>query len=158
MEILIENGQEQIPVSPALEELVRRVVERIMAEAAPHLRERAEVAVTFVDNAEIQALNSEHRGMDRATDVLSFPQLEGEEVADPPIEAGMPVLLGDIVISLERAQEQAAEYGHSFEREVGFLAAHGALHLLGFDHDTPEAEAAMHAKAELALGALGLTR
>lgn len=158
MEVLVEDGQDSVGVTPELTEMVRRVVAGTISEAAPHLQERAEVAVTFVDDAEIQALNQEHREIDRPTDVLSFPQLEGEEIADPPSDAGMPVLLGDIVISLERAQEQAAEYGHSFAREVGFLAAHGALHLLGYDHDTPEAEAAMHAKAEAVLAGLGLQR
>lgn len=134
------------------------MVARSLKEAAPHLGEHVEVAVIFVDDAEIAALNEEHRGLAKPTDVLSFPQLEGQEIAGPPAEAGKPLLLGDIVISLERALAQAEEYGHSFAREVGFLAAHGTLHLLGYDHDTPEKEAAMHARAEAVLGALGLVR
>jgi probable rRNA maturation factor len=134
------------------------VVERSIREAAPHLGDHVEVTVLFVDDSEIRALNRQHRGIDKPTDVLSFPQLEGEEIAAPPPEAGEALLLGDVVISLQRAVAQAEEYRHSFEREVGFLAAHGTLHLLGFDHETPEAEAAMHQRTEAVLGSLGLRR
>lgn len=112
--------------------------------------------MTFVDDDAIMDLNRDHRGLNKATDVLSFSQLEGEELAALP--EGHPVLLGDIVISVERCVEQAADYGHSFERELGFLVAHGMLHLLGYDHMTPEDETAMMAKTEEILGELGLTR
>lgn len=104
----------------------------------------------------IHDLNRDHRGIDRPTDVLSFSQLEGEELA--PLPGGQPVPLGDIVISLERCAAQALEFGHSFGRELGFLVAHGMLHLLGYDHQTPEEEAAMVAQTEEILGGLGLSR
>lgn len=135
---------------------MRRVAERAMSLAGRELGDNVEVSVTCVDNETIQELNREHRGMDKATDVLSFSQLEGEELAE--LTEGEPVLLGDIVISMERCQEQAADYNHSFDRELGFLTAHGMLHLLGYDHQTPEEEAAMMAKTEEILGELGLTR
>ncbi len=115
----------------------------------------AEVSITFVDDEAIMDLNRDHRGLHKPTDVLSFSQLEGEEMADLPEG---PVLLGDIVVSLERCVEQAADYGHSFERELGFLVAHGMLHLMGYDHQTPEDEAEMMGKTEEILGGLGLTR
>lgn len=102
-----------------------------------HFRENAELSVTFVDNEEIHALNRSFRDKDRPTDVLSFPLFEADEPfeVDPAIGA---VALGDIVISAERAQEQAEEYGHSFERECAFLVVHSVLHLLGYDHETSE--------------------
>jgi len=135
---------------------VERVAQRALEMAArPELSE-SEVSITFVDDEQIMDLNRDHRGLHKPTDVLSFSQLEGEELAAMP--EGEPVLLGDIVVSLERCVEQAADYGHSFERELSFLVAHGMLHLLGYDHQTPEDEAAMMARTEEILGGLGLTR
>jgi probable rRNA maturation factor len=135
---------------------VERVAQRALELAGrPELSE-AEVSITFVDDQQIKDLNRDHRGLNKPTDVLSFSQLEGEELAALP--EGEPVLLGDIVVSLERCAEQAADYGHSFDRELGFLVAHGMLHLLGLDHQTPEDEAAMMARTEEILGGLGLTR
>lgn len=97
----------------------------------------AEVSLTFCDNKYIHALNRTHRGVDRHTDVLSFPMYEREELED--VSWDEPVTLGDIVISLERAREQAAEVGNSFLREVAFLAIHSTLHLVGYDHErSPE--------------------
>lgn len=135
---------------------MERVAQRALELAGrPELSE-AEVSITFVDDQQIKDLNRDHRGLNKPTDVLSFSQLEGEELAALP--EGEPVLLGDIVVSLERCAEQAADYGHSFDRELGFLVAHGMLHLLGLDHQTPEEEAAMMARTEEILGGLGLTR
>lgn len=135
---------------------MERVAQRALEMAArPELSE-SEVSITFVDDEQIMDLNRDHRGLHKPTDVLSFSQLEGEELAAMP--EGEPVLLGDIVVSLERCVEQAADYGHSFERELSFLVAHGMLHLLGYDHQTPEDEAAMMARTEEILGGLGLTR
>ncbi len=123
-----------------------------------------EVALTFVDNEAIQALNSTYRGLDQPTDVLSFAM--NDEVEDDldivfdaelEIEAG-DVLLGDIVISVERAKEQADEYGHSLEREIGFLFVHGFLHLIGYDHQSEEEEKLMFSKQERILQEAGLTR
>ena len=121
-------------------------------------RKNAELSVTFVDNEEIHALNREFRDKDRATDVLSFPLFEADEgfEIDPAIGA---VALGDIVISAERAWEQAQEYGHSFAREVCFLAVHSTLHLLGYDHEVSEEdEKYMNETQEYILAKMGLRR
>lgn len=93
----------------------------------------AEVSVTFCDNAYIHQLNKQYRGVDKHTDVLSFPMYEDGEF--DAAECAFGAVLGDIVISLERAAEQAAELGHSFLREIAFLTVHSTLHLLGFDHE-----------------------
>lgn len=94
----------------------------------------AEISVTFCDNEYIKRLNAEHRGKDSATDVLSFPMYDFDE-ADPELNPDGSITLGDIVISLERAAEQASELGNSLEREVAFLVIHSTLHLLGYDHE-----------------------
>lgn len=138
--------------------MVRKVAERAVQLVGPALEldENVEVSITFVDDDAITDLNRDHRGLAKPTDVLSFSQLEGEEMGGIP--EGEPIPLGDIVISLERCLTQAADYGHSFERELGFLTAHGMLHLMGYDHQTPEEEAEMMAKTEEILAGLGLTR
>ncbi len=97
----------------------------------------AEVSVTFCDNACIQKLNAEHRNIDRPTDVLSFPLYAEDEEIDDTV---LPISLGDIVLSLERAKEQAEELSQSFLREVAFLCIHSTLHLLGYDHELSEEE------------------
>lgn len=136
------------------------------------------VTLTLTDDDGIQALNRQYRGLDKPTDVLSFSMVEsaGDEPEvrfDDEYEAadesgqwqdedkkGDPFsdLLGDIVISVPRAEAQAAEYGHSFERELGFLFVHGFLHLLGYDHDSEADEKEMFAKQEKVLAIAGLTR
>lgn len=119
--------------------------------------EDAEVSVTFVDNERIRELNAEFRNIDRETDVLSFPigDEEGFEV-NPDNDA---IILGDIVVSLEKAREQAEEYSHSFKRELAFLITHSLFHLLGYDHvNGGEEERIMFAKQERVLEKLGITR
>ena len=118
----------------------------------------------------LHTLNRQYRGKDRPTDVLSFegagfesdndPTAPGDAAGlpSPPGVPGLPVHLGDIAISLVRARRQAQEYGHSFERELGYLLVHGTLHLLGFDHETDEDQREMRAAEEEALAALGLVR
>lgn len=98
----------------------------------------AEVSVTFVSDAGIRRFNREYRGIDRATDVLSFPLFEGGDVEDA--FDGEEYQLGDVVLSLERARVQSELYGHSFEREVAFLCVHSALHLMGYDHERGESD------------------
>ena len=95
----------------------------------------AEVSVTFCDNEYIKKLNAEFRNKDSATDVLSFPMYDFDDETDPAENPDGSFSLGDIVISLERAKEQAKELGNSFEREVAFLVIHSTLHLLGYDHE-----------------------
>ena len=98
----------------------------------------AEVSVTFVSDAGIRRFNREYRGIDRATDVLSFPLFEGGDVEDA--FDSEEYQLGDVVLSLERARAQSELYGHSFEREVAFLCVHSALHLMGYDHERGESD------------------
>lgn len=118
----------------------------------------AEVSVTFVTNEIIQAINNEYRGKDTPTDVISFAMEELGEGEQEIVGADEPRMLGDIVISLDRTKEQAADYGHSFERELGFLAVHGFLHLLGYDHMNEDDEKEMFAKQEIILSSLGIKR
>ena len=123
----------------------------------------AEISVTFTNDEGIREYNREYREIDRATDVLSFPNLAfkdgkgGAEAADIDPEIGL-VFLGDMVISLPRARAQATEYGHSLRRELGFLTAHSALHMLGYDHMEVREAKQMEALAEQILGGLGITR
>ncbi|ADU52250.1 protein of unknown function UPF0054 [Thermaerobacter marianensis DSM 12885] len=159
--VAVDNRQDRVAVPDHWPSLLPAVVERLLA--AEGLAVPVEVSLTFVDDAAIHELNRRYRGKDAPTDVLSFPQLEQEEIAalrDPvPAVLGPDLLpLGDVVISLERAAAQAREYGHSLDREVGYLLAHGVLHLLGYDHPDAEGERLMHAKAEAALAACGLVR
>jgi probable rRNA maturation factor len=161
METVIANEQDKIEVTPEIEDVIKKVAEAV-AEAEECAFD-SEVSVTLTDNEQIHALNREHRGIDRPTDVLSFPMLEFDEdgvAEDCDFDMdGELVLLGDIVISMERAAEQAEEYGHSLIREVGFLTAHSMLHLLGYDHvDNPEGERVMREKEEAVLESLGITR
>jgi probable rRNA maturation factor len=128
------------------------VAERI-AELSGEDPETSEWSLTFVDDAAIQTFNREYRGYDRPTDVLSFSQLEGDD--DFPMPEDGPRLLGDVVVSVERAEAQAAERGHAFEAELALLVTHGFLHLLGEDHDTPERKATMWARQQAVLDALG---
>ena len=100
------------------------------------------ISVSFIDNEEIHRINKEYRKIDRPTDVISFAFLDNEDRAKE-YASGMPVILGDIYISLDKADEQAKEYGHSMKRELCFLFVHGLLHLLGYDHMTKEDEEIM---------------
>ena len=131
------NDQEKFKITYAQKILVRRAVEATLDYEG--YRNNAEISLTFTDNAKIQKINNEFRGIDKATDVLSFP-LTDYESADLPFADELDGSLGDIVISLERAKEQADEFGHSFEREIAFLTVHSMLHLLGYDHVNSEEE------------------
>ncbi|MBQ4290805.1 MAG: rRNA maturation RNase YbeY [Clostridia bacterium] len=131
------NEQNKVALSASDRALVRRAVKTALA--AEKTDCPAEVSVTFTDDEGIRVLNRDYRGKDAPTDVLSFPLFEeGEDRGfdrDPLTGA---VLLGDIVISAERAERQAAEFGHSVQRELAFLAIHSTLHLLGYDHERSE--------------------
>jgi probable rRNA maturation factor len=117
-----------------------------------------ELSVTFVTNDKIQEINREYRDKDRPTDVISFAMEEMGEGEIELIGADLPRVLGDIIISTERTKEQAEEYGHSFERELGFLAVHGFLHLLGYDHENEEDEKEMFSLQKDILDEYGLRR
>ena len=130
LRIYFENLQECEPVTYALKMLVRRAI--LATLAYEDKQGHSEVSVTFTDNEGIRAINRDHRQIDKPTDVLSFPLFE--ENAEGTRE------LGDIVLSLEKCRSQAAEFGHSFERECAFLTVHSTLHLLGYDHVNSEEE------------------
>lgn len=153
--IFLCDEQDKIPIPENAERLIEDCAREALAEE--EIEEDAEVSVTFVDNKRIRELNAEFRGIYRETDVLSFPigDEEGFEV-DPDNDA---IILGDIVISLEKAQEQAEEYSHSFKRELAFLITHSLFHLLGYDHvNGDEEEKIMFEKQEKVLEKLGITR
>ena len=128
LKIYFENEQDKEPIRYSMKILLRRAIEATLAYEG--VSADREVSVTFCDNEKIRILNKRFRQIDRATDVLSFPLFED---GDGLLE--MDHMLGDIVLSLERAREQAEEFGHSFEREVAFLTVHSVLHLLGYDHE-----------------------
>ncbi|MBB6175257.1 putative rRNA maturation factor [Anoxybacillus tengchongensis] len=136
------------------------LIEQLLQHAAKeeHVRDGAEVSVTFVDNEKIREINRDYRGKDQPTDVISFALEEMGEEEIEIVGADFPPVLGDIIISVPKAREQAEQYGHSFMRELGFLAVHGFLHLLGYDHETEEEEKVMFAKQEQLLQQFGLTR
>lgn len=136
------------------------LIEKMLHHAASTegVEEGSELSVTFVNNDEIQQINSEYRGKDAPTDVISFAMEELGEGEMAIIIEDAPRMLGDIVISVERAKEQAADYGHSEERELGFLAIHGFLHLLGYDHMEADDEKVMTQKQESILQSFGLRR
>ncbi|MBR5155766.1 MAG: rRNA maturation RNase YbeY [Clostridia bacterium] len=161
MKVAFRNNQKKFKVTKEIRDLVRLAVKTSLCYMDFPLK--SEISLMFVDNEEIRVLNNEHRGIDRATDVLSFPLFEydedGEIIEDElDFNPEGEMLLGDIVISLERAMEQAEEYGHSFEREIGFLTVHSMLHLFGFDHMTPEDEEEMFDYQREILEEMGLTR
>lgn len=117
-----------------------------------------ELSVTFVTNEQIQEINRDYRGKDQPTDVISFAMEEIGEGEMEIVGVEVPALLGDIIISIQRAREQAEEYGHSFIRELGFLAVHGFLHLLGYDHMNEEDEREMFSRQKDILSLFGLER
>lgn len=161
----IGNSQDVIDVTDKMENIILDCVNKALdMEGFDYM---AKVSIILVDNPSIQEVNSEYRGIDRETDVLSFPMLDLEPghgeldpndfINDVDPDTGA-VILGDIMISLEKTGEQAKEYGHSFERELGFLTVHGMLHLLGYDHMDEEDKDIMRAREETILGALNLIR
>ena len=155
VKVTITNEQKKIKIPVGLRGLIRRACIASLKEQG--FDEGAEVSVLLVDDERIHGINLEHRNIDRATDVLSFPLGEnGEYDLNPETEL---LQLGDVVISLERAAAQAEEYGHSFEREVGYLTVHSVMHLLGYDHVNGGKEAVlMRDHEETVMEMLGLPR
>ena len=152
MTVIITNEQDKIEIPADWEEKINRVTAICLKEE--QMPEEAEVDLLFVDNEAIREMNLEYRDKDSATDVLSFPMYEADEEIDDEEE----ILFGDIVISLERAQEQCIEYGHSLEREVMYLLVHGLLHLAGYDHMEEEDKKEMRAREEHLLAIIGAIR
>lgn len=153
MKVLVNNKQRAVQLPKGLTAKLKKVL--MTAGALYDLVENTEVSLSYVTNAQIRDLNAEYRQIDRATDVLSFAMFEGEEIV---ATNDQPVLLGDIIISVEKAKEQAQEYNHSLDREMAYLAVHGFLHLIGYDHMTDEEKSEMRENEEYILEKLGLTR
>lgn len=141
---LVEYGVEVLEDKSSL---ICDAVEAVLS----HESRSGNVTVLLTTEEEIQSLNARFRNIDRVTDVLTFPAWEGEALLTPP-----DGYLGDIAICVRRAEEQAEEYGHSLERELAFLAVHGGLHLLGYDHMIPEDEIVMRSKQTEILKRMGL--
>ena len=121
--------------------------------------ENASISVSFVGKAEIKQLNKQFRGVDKVTDVLSFPLFESGQIPDPDeLAEDEELALGDVVICEEVCEAQAKEYGHSMEREIIYLFTHSVFHLLGYDHETEEDKADMRAREEEVMSLLGLER
>lgn len=155
MIINFENDQDKIVLGEYME---KRLHDGLNAVARLHgLTDMTEVDITIVDDAEIHTLNRDYRNVDRPTDVLSFALDEGEEEEPMLLDGPEEHLLGDIIISAETAQRQGEEFGHGLEREIVYLAVHGLLHLLGYDHMTDEDKKVMRAKEEEALREIRLS-
>lgn len=133
LKLYFKNEQTAEKVSVMLRRLIRNAIKATLE--FEDFYGECEVSVTFTDNEGIRVLNKDYRGIDSATDVLSFPL---NDFSSDEFEEEEEIALGDIVLSLEKAREQAYTYGHSFEREVAFLCVHSTLHLLGYDHETGE--------------------
>ena len=150
--VIISNSQKEVKIPTGLRMLVRRCCNAVLR--MENFQGAAEVSVTFANNEQIHELNKMHRNVDAPTDVLSFPMGEdGKYDIDPATNAK---ILGDIVISMEKAVEQAERFGHTLQREVGYLTAHSMLHLLGYDHEEPLKKVHMREKEELVMTQLGL--
>lgn len=155
IKVLIKNNQKEVKIPTGIRLLIRRCCHAVLQSEG--LDFDAEVSVTFVSNAEIHELNAKFRNIDRPTDVLSFPLFERSEFEKEEKEPFYA--LGDIVISAQKAFEQAELYSHSIERELGFLTVHSMFHLLGYDHEEGVLQTSqMREKEEQVLNALGISR
>jgi probable rRNA maturation factor len=150
--VIITNKQKAVKIPTGLRMLIRRCCHAVLE--LEKFQGPAEISVTFTDNNEIKELNAQYRNINSATDVLSFPMGENGEY-DTNMETGAKIL-GDIVISMEKAVEQSKAYGHSLQREVAYLTAHSVLHLLGYDHVQNMEKVRMREKEELVMEQLGL--
>ena len=151
MNIIYEEGH--VVTQAILDKMTEAAVYAVELEELES--ERCEISVTFVDMDEIHELNKEYRDVDRPTDVLSFPQFYDLEEEIPEVGE---ICLGDVVICKEKAEQQAEEFGHSFEREIVYLFVHSVLHLLGYDHMEEDEKACMRAREEQIMEHLGVFR
>lgn len=155
MTVLIDNRTDW-NLTPEFEKLINDVALKCLEYEDFHTD--CEISVSFVTGDEIKEINSQFRHIDKETDVLSFPMLTFEEDEEAEVNENDEIILGDIIISVERAKEQAKEYGHSLEREIAFLTAHSMFHLLGYDHMEENEEKEMFAKQKEVLDILGVKR
>lgn len=165
--IYVDNRQEKIKIDEEFQNKLEEVINFALKEE--EVTVKAEISMLFVDNEEIREINNDTRGIDRVTDVLSFPMLDYEDKKvfkemykdkefNETFMDGEELVLGDIVLSLERALEQSEEYNHSFTREACYLVVHSVLHLLGYDHMEDEDKKVMRKREEEILGKLDITR
>ena len=151
--VIISNRQKAVKIPTGIRMLIRRCCHEVLQ--LEGFRDSAEISVSFVDNEQIREMNKQYRDKDAETDVLSFPMGENGNY-DVNHETGAKIL-GDIVLSVPKAMEQAKLYGHSLEREIGYLTAHSMLHLLGYDHEAGGlAQVRMREKEETVMSQLGL--
>ena len=165
--VYVDNRQDKIEVSDKLVKQLENTI--ITALKEEEVNTQCEVSLVFVDNAKIREINNENRRLDRETDVLSFPILDypkdkvfkevyKDKKFDETYLDGEDLVIGDIVLSLEKALEQSKEYNHSFEREACYLVVHSVLHLLGYDHMEDEEKKRMREREEYILNKLNITR
>lgn len=165
--IYIENMQSKVEAPEELKKQIEAVIDFALKEE--EVNQSYEISVLLVDNEEIKRINKEHRNIDKVTDVLSFPMLDYQKgnvfrevykdfSFDKTFLDGENLVLGDIVLSMEKAREQSEEYGHSFFREVFYLIIHSVLHLLGYDHMTEEEKTLMRLREEQILEKLNIIR
>lgn len=165
--VYIENGQDKVAWNKKLETLLLEIID--FALKSEKVECKSQISVVLVDNEEIRIINKEHRSIDKVTDVLSFPMLDYPEGKvyketywdynfDASAMDGEELVLGDIVVSLEKAEEQSIEYGHSFERELVYLVVHSVLHLLGYDHMKDNEKERMREREENILSKFNINR
>ena len=165
--IYVDNRQKKINITDEEVEELKKVM--LCALKEEEVEVPTEISLVFVDNEEIREINNDTRNIDRETDVLSFPMLDYEDKKvfkemyknydfDVTYKDGEDIVLGDIVLSLEKALEQSKEYNHSFQREASYLVVHSVLHLLGYDHMVEEDKIVMRRREEEILEKLNITR
>lgn len=164
--IIFENEQNKLKFDEKIKLLIEKAIQRTME--YENFKHPYEISVLITDNEGIKSINNQYRNIDRETDVLSFPMIDFNSDYDPleDIESDIEyinpdsgdIVLGDIVISFEKALSQSIEYGHSLEREISFLTVHSSLHLLGYDHERDFEAITMRSKEEDILKSLDMTR
>jgi len=162
IQFIIENEQDKLEFTKELEEIMQKAVATTLETVGADAETGFEVSILITDDEGIHEINRETREVDSPTDVLSFPILEFDEdgvmIEESGDYDGDLLLLGDIVLSLERAKAQAEEYGHTLQREVGFLTVHSTLHLLGFDHMEEPYTSVMRAREKEIMDIMDLHR
>lgn len=155
MTLLIDNRTDF-----ELTEEIKEMLEKVCLKSLQYeeFNEDCEISLSIVTNDEIHDINKQFRNIDSPTDVLSFPQLTFEEGEEADVNENGEIVLGDIIISIDRAKEQAEEYGHSLKRELAFLSVHSMLHLMGYDHMVPEEEEDMFRRQKEILIEAGIPR
>ncbi|EHL17973.2 metalloprotein, YbeY/UPF0054family [Peptoanaerobacter stomatis] len=155
--LIMSDEQDKIQVSDELMESINKVIEA--CEEEEKIGFDNEISLTFTDNIGIRQINKDYRDIDKETDVLSFPMYDIDELEEEKMSQDKHIKpLGDIVVSLEKAKEQAEEYGHSFEREVCYLVCHSMFHLMGYDHMEEEEKEIMREKEKKVMKKLNISR